>query len=277
MQNKQVKITNTDELNSLNNNLSIKLPNQKVKITTYKTLHQDVLKAQATSLLSDFKFNTQTIFYNMHLSQFISKAYYGINKGIVKSIEERSEITKNQNFDNYGIDKWLVLTHYLNTLVPSNNSIKERLILNLNFLFLIKSYRGWRHTFSLPTRGQRTWSNGWSAFKSKNYLREYMFNCFKSGLANAHPEEIKNAFYLEQLNSLWKTQWEKDWLLAYKKRQAQLKKTKGLKKLELSSLANVNPNFTKAKKQVIIPVGFDNGFTKTYLKEIKQQFTKKKS
>jgi hypothetical protein len=56
-----------------------------------------------------------------------------------------------------------------------------------------------------------------------------------------------------------------------------LKKTKGLKKLELSSLANVNPNFTKAKKQVIIPVGFDNGFTKTYLKEIKQQFTKKKS
>jgi hypothetical protein len=105
LQNKQVKITNTDELNSLNNNLSIKLPNQKVKITTYKTLHQDVLKAQATSLLSDFKFNTQTIFYNMHLSQFISKAYYGINKGIVKSIEERSEITKNQNFDNYGIDK----------------------------------------------------------------------------------------------------------------------------------------------------------------------------
>jgi hypothetical protein len=33
-------------------------------------------------------------------------------------------------------------------------------------------------------------------------LREYKFNCFKSGLVNAHPDEVKNAFYLEQLNSL---------------------------------------------------------------------------
>jgi hypothetical protein len=105
LQNRQVKITNTTELNSLNNKLSIKLPNQKVEITTYKTVQQDVSKAQATLLLSDFKFNTQTIFYNMRLSQFISKACYGVNKGIVKSIEERSEITKNQNFDNYSIDK----------------------------------------------------------------------------------------------------------------------------------------------------------------------------
>jgi hypothetical protein len=94
---------------------------------------------------------------------------------------------------------------------------------------------------------------------------------FKKELGSVSPDEIKNAFYLEQLNALWKYQWEKEWLLAYKKRQAQLKKSKGYKKLELSSLSKINPNFTKAKKQALVPVGFDSGFTKNYLKSSANQ------
>jgi hypothetical protein len=170
------------------------------------------------------------------------------------------------------LDSDFILYTFLNYNIPTNKSIKDKLLLNLNFLYLIKSYRGWRHIFNLPVRGQRTWSNAWTLLKSKNVLREYKFNYFKLGLSHSTNEDLKNAFYLEQLNILWKWQWEKEWLLAFKKRQAQLKKTRGLKRLELSSLSKVNPNFTKSKKQVIIPIGFENGFMKNYLKNSKKTF-----
>jgi len=49
-----------------------------------------------------------------------------------------------------------------------------------------------------------------------------------------------------------------------------------LKKLELSVLAKTNPNFTKSKKQTIVPIGFESGFTRNYLKEVKQFVSKKK-
>lgn len=226
-------------------------------------------------LLSDCKFNENTILYNHKLSMFLSKNFFGISKHLVNLISIRVEISPLYSFGEYSIDRWLILNAYLANMIPSNKSIKDKLLLNLTFLYLIRSYRGWRHSFNLPVRGQRTWSNAAAPSKIKNMLREYKFNCFKSGLVNAHPDEVKNAFYLEQLNSLWKWQWEKEWLLAFKKRQSQLKKSRGLKKLELSVLAKTNPNFTKSKKQTIVPIGFESGFTRNYLKEVKQFVSKK--
>jgi ribosomal protein S13 len=242
-----------------------------IKKSNYKN-NINVFSKNTDLILSDIKFNNLTLTYNQKLNSFIEKHYFGINKYSITKIAERVEINKNYLFDNYNIDRWLILSTFLSKLVPNNKSIKDKIVLNLNFLYLIRSYRGWRHTFNLPVRGQRTWSNAWTLSKSKNYLREYKYNCFKKGLNYSTNEDIKNAFYLEQLNALWKWQWEKEWLLAFKKRQAQLKKTRGLKRLELSSLSKVNPNFTKSKKQVIIPIGFENGFMKNYLKNSKKTF-----
>jgi len=234
---------------------------------TVKTLQEN---AQHVNLVSDFKFNSQTIQYNTKVESFKKKSFYGLNQYAITNICGRVEITLNKQLSLYSVDRWLVLNKYLNSLVPANTSIKEKLLINLNYLFLIKTYRGWRHCFSLPTRGQRTWSNGWTNFNKKNYLRDYKFNSYKNGLGNASAEDIKNAFYLEQLNLLWKCQWEKEWTLAYKKRQAQLKKTRGFKRLEMSTLAKTNPNFIKSKKQTLIPIGFDGGYTKIYLRDTKQ-------
>lgn len=73
--------------------------------TTYKgNINQESLK-QTTLLLSDFKFNSQTIFYNMKLSQFISKTHYGLNHNTVLNIEKRTEMNKHYGFDNYNIDR----------------------------------------------------------------------------------------------------------------------------------------------------------------------------
>jgi len=247
----------------------------KLQKTIYKNKNKSK-KQNVTTILSDFKFNNNTIMYNYKIKNFVSKNFFGMNNHLVSLLEERLEVNKHIQLSKYSIDKWLSLSFCLNNLVPTNKTVKEKLILNLNHLFLIRSYRGWRHTFNLPTRGQRTWSNAASNNKTKNVLRDYKFNCFKTGLANSSPEDVKNAFYLEQLNALWKWQWEKEWALAFKKRQTLLKKTRGLKKLDLSSLARVNPNFTKSKKQVLIPFGFESGFTKNHLKNSKSVIRKKK-
>ena len=252
---------------------------QAIKFILKKTTHKNELKnilKNTNLVLSEFRFNNVNINYNQKLDSFLSHSFFGINKYFLSKIEERVEISKKIVFNNYGIDKWFSLSLYLSELLPNNKSIKDKLVLNLVFLFLIKTYKGWRHAFNLPTRGQRTWSNALSRNKTKNFLRDYKFNCFKVGLGNCSGEDIKNAFYLEQLNSLWKWQWEKEWQIAFKKRQSQLKKTRGAKRIELSSLASVNPNFTKSKKQLIMPVGFEHGFTKNYLKSFKKQKTKKK-
>lgn len=246
------------------------------KIQEFSTTNTKNKIKKSINLSSEIKFNNQSVLYNTNLNSFLSKSFFGVSNNFVNVTSARLEINPKYSFNVYGIDKWLALNYLLNDLVPMNKSIKDKLILNINFLFLIRSYRGWRHAFGLPVRGQRTWSNAWTSQKSKNILRDYKFNCFKNGLATNHPDEIKNAFYLEQLNALWKWQWEKEWLLALKKRQAQLKKSRGFKRLEISSLSKVNPNFTKSKKQVIIPIGFEAGFTKNYLKDLKYKVTKKK-
>ena len=237
-----------------------------------KKINKEVIVSQTAST---FKFNNTTLFYNYDLNAFLSKKYFGTNLFFIKQLEQRIEISRFYSFKFYKIDKWSILYNFLLNVIPKNKSVKEKLILNLNLLFLIRSYRGWRHSFSLPSRGQRTWSNAWSSFKSKNVLREYKFNAFKTGLGSARPEEIKYAFFLEQLNILWKWQWIKEWHTAFKRRKSQIKKSRGIQKLDLNVLARSNPNFLKSKKQTVIPIGFEADFTKKYLKEVKLPKKKK--
>lgn len=235
---------------------------------TKKTNFQNFTKMY---LVNSTKFNDSTLYRSDTLLYFLSKHFYGCNNFFIKQLEKRIEISKFFQFNLYNPDRWITMMLFIQKLIPANKSFKDKLVINLNVLYLIRCYRGWRHSFSLPVRGQRTWSNAWSITKTKNIFKEYSFNFFKIGLTNAHPEEIKNAFYLEQMNVLWKWQWTNEWSIAFKKRNTQLKKVRGLKKLELNALAKSNPNFLKSKKQTIIPIGFEPDFTKKYLLETKQE------
>ena len=241
--------------------------------TKYKSISKLIEKISFN--LNDFKFNNVTICYDECLKNFSSKQFYGVNFYFISVIESRVELNIFSQYNLYKFDRWYVFKSFILDLIPVNKYIFEKVLINLNFLFLIKSYRGWRHTFNLPSRGQRTWSNAWSVFKSKNIFRSYQYSCFCLEIVNAHPDELKSAFFLEQLNLLWKSQWEKEWLIAIKRRNAQLKKNPGLKKLELNLMSKTNPNFIKNKKNNLIPIGFESGFTKSYLKDIKQLLVKK--
>jgi len=81
---------------------------------------------------------------------------FGLSTHALNVFKTRLEILENNNFLELNPDKWVVLLKFLMQVIPNNRNIKDRFLLNIFFLDLIVSYRGWRHSRGLPVRGQRT-------------------------------------------------------------------------------------------------------------------------
>lgn len=66
----------------------------------------------------------------------------------------------------------------LNRIFSKMNSIYSQVVelnrLNIIRLFLIKSFRGKAQAFGKPSRGQRTWSNAWTAYLYNKELRLFI-------------------------------------------------------------------------------------------------------
>jgi len=62
----------------------------------------------------------------------------------------------------------------LSQLSTINNQISELRLFSVIKLYLIRTYRGKSHSIGKPVRGQRTWSNAWSSYKSNQILREFI-------------------------------------------------------------------------------------------------------
>ena len=58
----------------------------------------------------------------------------------------------------------------------TNINSQESELHRFNFirLYLIKSTRGRSHALGKPSRGQRTWSNAWNAYKLNNTTRDFI-------------------------------------------------------------------------------------------------------
>jgi ribosomal protein S13 len=52
----------------------------------------------------------------------------------------------------------------------------------LRKLYLLRTYRGRCHAQGKPTRGQRTWSNGWTPYKYNTYVRTWLNESERKGL-----------------------------------------------------------------------------------------------
>jgi ribosomal protein S13 len=59
----------------------------------------------------------------------------------------------------FKVSKLLLLYNILLFVTPNKKDIKKKNIFNIFMLDFINSYRGLRHSFGLPVRGQRTWTN----------------------------------------------------------------------------------------------------------------------
>lgn len=220
-------------------------------------------------------FNNKQIFYNFKLVDFLDKKIDGFKLYSVKIFEQRLELSSKFSINLYKNSKWLILNYLLDSIIPNNKNLKKRRLINIYFLDFISSYRGYRHSFGLPVNGQRTWTNAKTVFSSNSLLRNYKLNIFKKSLLGLPVGDVNNAFYLEQLNFLWKSQWELEWFFAKKKRLIDLKKSRGFIKFDINTLSKINPNVKDKKKQSLFSIGFDPGFTKFILKNNLKLKTKK--
>lgn len=144
------------------------------------------------------------------------------------------------------------------------------------FFDLLGTYKAWRHTKGLPSRGQRTWTNAWTSYNNNTLLRYFRIFFFKNSLNLESSSQINLA---EQINLLWKIQWEHEWKQAKKKQSVNksnnINSNFNFKKLNVDFYAmsqnevygyvtkNENlkkKNSKKTKNQ--FSLGFDIGFTK---------------
>lgn len=73
-----------------------------------------------------------------------------------------------------------------------NGQVSELTRSNLIRLYLIKSTRGRSHALGKPSRGQRTWSNAWNAYKLNNTTREFISSYQK--ILQKEKREVKKNF-----------------------------------------------------------------------------------
>jgi hypothetical protein len=140
-------------------------------------------------------------------------------------------------------------------------------VFNIFMLDLINSYRGLRHSFGLPVRGQRTWTNAWSTYRSNLILRQFKIKLSKRLYTSITISELNIAYLAEQINSLWKIQWDSEWKKAKRQRQIQAKKSRNFYKVDLKAIASANVSVNDKKKNSSYVIGFDPGFTKYVIKQ----------
>ena len=180
----------------------------------------------------------------------------------------------------------------ISSIFPTNVAYDNKYEANVLFLEIISTYRGWRHSKGLPVRGQRTWSNASTVKTSNLTLRQLQERLAKFFYGNMPRSEINLAYVAEQVNQLWRIQWEKDWNMAQKRlKNNQRKNQRAPIKIDLYSMAKgqvfigneekKSQKKNKKKKHVpknIFSLGFDPGFTKALIKEaVKSKYLESKT
>ena len=109
-----------------------------------------------------------------------------------KGLAEKSKLTfykrfefnkhtfwKNSNFLLLQLDQKKIINMYLSQLTSINNNIFELIKYNMLKLYLLKTFRGRAQALGKPSRGQRTWSNAWTAYKYNKTIRFFINNVKK--------------------------------------------------------------------------------------------------
>jgi hypothetical protein len=168
--------------------------------------------------------------------------------------------------------KWYAVTKMFEKNFPKKLKTTSKWMMNIYILDLLQTYKGWRHSKGLPVRGQRTWTNGWSSFKTNLILRNFKIKIAKNIYRQVPISEMNTMYLAEQINAMWKIQWEHEWAKAKSSRLEAVKSGKSIK-ADLVGMAKGNivspqkfDKMSKKQKQTVkkdtFSLGFDPGFTK---------------
>lgn len=83
-----------------------------------------------------------------------------------------------------------VFNMYFSQINSINYGVKDLVRYNVIRLYLIKSFRGRAQALGKPCRGQRTWSNAWTAYKYNKILRIFIQQVKKKNIIKKQPEVI---------------------------------------------------------------------------------------
>lgn len=214
------------------------------------------------------KINGSVFYSSFSISDFFFKySTFGFSQKLQQLLFLRLENRVDIKFKDMDTSKTIVIYKILNSIVPDNKDLRRRSTFNIFMLDLINSYRGLRHAFGLPARGQRTWSNAWSSYRSNLTLRQFKIRLSKRLYTSITINELNIAYLAETINNLWKLQWDNEWKKAKRHRQVQAKKSRNLYNVDLKAIASANVSVRDDKKKANYVIGFDPGFTKYVLKQ----------
>lgn len=209
------------------------------------------------------------IFYSSYsvYDFFFKENVFGFSKKLLSVFYKRFETRIDNKLKNLKTSEMICLNKIFFKIIPENKEFKKKVIMNIYFIDLINTYRGVRHSFGLPSRGQRTWTNAWSSYRSNLLLRQFKLKTLRRMYATATIKEINTSYYAEAMNNLWKIQWEKEWKEARRQRLAQSRRDKNFYKTDLDQLASGVVSVKGKKKKKTYLIGFEPGFTKFVLKQ----------
>lgn len=209
------------------------------------------------------------MFYSsFSISEFFFKYIcYGFSYKLYTLTLLRLESRVEKKLKDYKTSKTVAVYKLLTSVSPENKDLKKKQLFNIFVLDLINSYRGLRHAFGLPVRGQRTWTNAWSCYKSNLVLRQFKIKLSKRLYTSITLNDLNIAYLAEQINNLWRIQWDNEWKKARHQRQGQAKKSRNFYNVDLKTIASANVSVSSKKKNKNYLVGFDPGFTKYVMKQ----------
>lgn len=210
-----------------------------------------------------------TVFYHSYsiIDFFLQKSCYGFSKKLLVLLSKRLESRVFKKLNEVKTSKTYFIMHILYDIVPLDLSLEDKLNTNIFMLDIINTYRGARHAFGLPVRGQRTWTNARSCYRSNLLLRQFRLKILKRISISSPDSELNTNYYAEAVNNLWKVQWESEWRKAKRQRLIQEKKNRNTGRIDLQAIASGNVSIKGKKNKKTYLVGFDPGFTKYLIKQ----------
>lgn len=202
---------------------------------------------------------------------------YGWNHNFLKLIYDRFENFSSESISLYEDSDWRKFKSIINTFAPQERNLKDRYDYNIFLLDFLNTYRGLRHCKGLPVRGQRTWTNAWSVYRSNLSLRNFKLEIARRIYGNIDTNNLSTIFLAEQINYIWKLQWQQEWVQARNKRLILMQDEHNAFKIDLNAMSKGYIDGYERKKEMskkkkallkknVFTLGFEPGFALFYLK-----------
>lgn len=141
-----------------------------------------------------FFFNGQVIQFKHSVKSFC-KAAEGLSLPLLFTILRRFELNlhyygRSLELPNVNNHLYRSLNIYFSQLTSVNNQVKELTRFSSIRLYLLKTTRGKAQALGKPSRGQRTWSNAWTAYNYNKTIRMFIFQIQRSLKKDQKAEQI---------------------------------------------------------------------------------------